>query len=395
MRGRTWLGLAALPVAMAGLWWLMLHGFLEVTAYLLAFTVLALVGTAAWAWRGRRRRWAAVLVTGALVIGGTVGSYGWELNRKLDNIHRVRDDALRHGHRPDPDHGASLNILLMGSDARDRDSQATIAESLADGRWDPGTYNSDSLMLVHIPADRKAAYVVSVPRDSWVPVHDGEGVLRGLAKINSAFQEFGPFGTWRTVENLTGLRIDHMAIIDFRGFRDLTTAIGGVDVFIPATVYDDKQHTTWTQGWHHIEGDLALKYVRQRRGLIGGDFDRVDRQQNFLRAVMDKVLADGTIGNPMRLTSTLEAITSHLTVDSSWSNASIRRLALSLRNLDARRVRFATVPLDRFDTIDGQSVNIIDEESAAELWQAVADDTLRAYLQEHPEDELGDPEEVR
>jgi hypothetical protein len=110
-----------------------------------------------------------------------------------------------------------------------------------------------------------------------------------------------------------------MAVIDYAGFNDLTTAIGGVDVYIPETVEDTQQDVTWEQGWTHLEGERALQYVRTRHGLLEGDFDRIDRQQNFLRAVLHKTLADGTIGNPFKLTDVLSAISTHLAVDGDWS----------------------------------------------------------------------------
>ena len=189
-----------------------------------------------------------------------------------------------------------------------------------------------------------------------------------------------------------------MAVIDFAGFRDLTSAIGGVDVYIPDDVYDSKQDQQWNEGWVHLEDELALKYVRMRYGLLNGDFDRVARQQNFVRAVMRKVLADGTVGNPLKFTDTVESITRNLTVDEGWSNGDLRSLALSMRGLQGqegeKKVRFVTLPFDRYDEVDGLSVNIVDRQRSRELWQALADDRLGAYLEDHPEDELAEPRQV-
>ena len=151
----------------------------------------------------------------------------------------------------------------------------------------------------------------------------------------------------------------------------------------------------WKQGDNHLEGVKALQYVRTRQGLANGDFDRVDRQQNFLRALMGKVLDDGTIGNPLKFTDTLEAITQHLTVDQSWSSGDIRSLALSLRSLDGGKVRFMTLPLDRYESVPGAgSVNIIAAQRAKTLWKAVSEDAVGGYLKAHPEDELPDPKDV-
>ena len=153
------------------------------------------------------------------------------------------------------------------------------------------------------------------------------------------------------------------------------------------------------QGSVHLEDELALKYVRMRYGLLNGDFDRVARQQNFLRAVMRKVLADDTVGNPLKFTDTVESITRNLTIDEGWSNGELRSLALSMRGLQGKdgekKVRFVTLPFDRYDTVpDLGSVNIIDAQRSRQLWRAVADDRLGAYLQDHPGDELAEPRQV-
>ncbi|MGD9959797.1 LCP family protein [Nocardioides sp.] len=398
MRRTTMAGLLAVPLSIAGLYWLMLHGFLKTSAILLVVAVLGMLFAAVWEWRHGHRKWASLLLAGAVLTSGTVGFYGWNLNQKLDNIPRIKPPAaIDEGTRPPEEKETkALNILLMGADNPDQKAdKPTIAELLSDGQWDVGAYRSDTIMVVHIPANRKSAYVVSIPRDSYVPIFDEAGATQGKNKINAAFSEYGPFGTLRTVEKLTGLRMNHLAVIDYEGFRDLTTAIGGVDVYVPETVYDSYQDQTWEKGWNHLEGNLALKYVRQRHGLINGDFDRVARQQNFLRAVMEKVLDDGTIGNPVKFTKTLEAITSHLTVDEDFSNGEIRGLALSLNGLDAKKVKFVTLPLDHYETVEGVgSVNIIDAARAKELWKAVREDRINRYLDKYPDDELGDQQDV-
>lgn len=397
MKRSTLLGLLAVPVVIAGLYWLMLHGFLQLTAILLVLAVLGLVAGAVWEFRHGQRRWASVLLVGALVIVGTVGWYGWNLNLKLGNIQRASSEPLKHGQRPapPPKPTKALNILLMGADdPHQLIKKPTIAQLAAEGRWTPGAYRSDTMMLVHIPADRKAAYVVSIPRDSYLPIYDAEGNQHGKNKINEAFSAYGPYGTFRSIENFSGLRIDHMAIVDFQGFRDLTTAVGGVDVYIPQTVYDSKQQQQWNKGEVHLQGNLALKYVRMRYGLINGDFDRVDRQQNFLRALMEKVLADNTIGNPVKFSHTLDALTKHLTIDSDWTNSDIRKLAISLQGLGAKNVKFVTLPFARYGTVDGLSVNIVDEAASKSLFKAVADDKLAEWLKANPDAVLPPPKKV-
>lgn len=401
MKRSTVIALVSVPFAIGGLYWLMLHGFLELSVWLLGLAVLGMLVGAGREWRHGHRRWAAALAAGAVVTTATVGFYAWNLNVKLGNIPRADDSVLDVGDRPDPpeEPTEALNILLMGADNPTQlVEKPTIAELLTDGDWTPGAYRSDTVMVVHVPADRSGAYLVSIPRDSYVRIYDAEGRPQGKNKVNEAFAAYGPFGTWRTVENLTGLRLDHMGIIDFAGFKDLTSAIGGVDVYIPEDVYDSKLDQQWTEGMVHLEDQLALNYVRMRYGLLDGDFDRVARQQNFLRAVMRKVLADDTVGNPLKFTDTVESITRNLTIDEGWSNGELRSLALSMRGLQGKqgekKVRFVTLPFDRYDEIDGLSVNIIDAARSAQLWRAVRDDRLGAYLEDNPEDELAEPRQV-
>lgn len=397
LRLPTVAALLAVPVVIAGLYWLLIHGQFTITAIVLAVAVLAMLTATVWEFRHGHPVWAVILLVGALGTVSTVGWYGYHLNAKLGGIDRADDGSLSKGERPD-DKGPkeALNILLMGADNPTPEiEKPSIAELLADGEWDVGAYRSDTVMVLHISADRKSAAVVSVPRDSFVPIFDSEGTEGGENKVNAAFSLDGPFGTWRTVENLSGLRLDHMAIIDFEGFRDLTEAIGGVDVYLPEEVEDPKQDITWPQGWNHIEGDRALKYVRQRYNLDEGDFDRVDRQQNFLRAVMSKVLDSKTIGDPTKFPQTLEAITNNLTVDESFSNGDIRSLALGLRGLDPDKVTFVTLPLGSYDDVPGiGSIVRIDEQKATELWEAVGSDRLDRYLKKYPDDELPDPKDV-
>ena len=397
---RTWSVVAASVAAVAavvgGLAWLMLSGHLELAAWLLVVVLVALVGAGVWRVVQGHRRQGALLVVAAVVVAGSVTAYGLSLNGKLSDIARVDTSAIDEGERPEAGRTRTLNILLMGADNPDRlEEKPTVSELLEDGEWDPGAYRSDTMMVVHIPADRSAAYVVSIPRDSYVEIHDPQGEPQGRNKINAAFAEFGPLGTWRTVENLTGLRMDHMAVIDYAGFKELTDAVGGVEVYIPEAVYDSKQDQQWEQGTTLLRDELALKYVRMRYGLAEGDFSRVDRQQNFLRALMRKTLADDTLGNPVKLSNTLDAIAGNLTVDSDWSNGAIRSLALSLRGLDASKVKFLTLPLERYESVEGAgTVNIIDDQAAATLWRAVREGTVRAWARDHPEDALPDEREV-
>ncbi|MGZ4495537.1 MAG: LCP family protein [Nocardioides sp.] len=326
-------------------------------------------------WWSRHRVLAGVLVLATLLVA-SCGAWVVYLDRQIAAVPRVK---LHLNEKARPHHvtgqaATSINILLAGADA-DMSGGPSIAQSVASGTWVPGSHRSDTIMILHLTADRKHAYLVSVPRDILTEVAGN-----GPSKINAAFSLGGPSLYVSTLERFTGIKMDHLAIIDWKGFKDLTTALGGVRVYIPADVYDPSQHVQWHKGWQRLEGKWALKYVRMRHGLTNGDFDRIRRQQNFLRATMHQLMSNGTTRNPFRLTQVVSVITRYLTVDSSFTNGDIRSLAFSLRNLSQKDVTFVTVPFDHYATYRGQSVVIPNMPQTRALFQAVAHDNLPAYL---------------
>lgn len=343
-----------------------------------------------------------ILLTATIVIALVIGlggtGYAYMLNSKLKNIDKVTV-KLKEKDRPDPDKGKALNILLLGSDKGKKiageAANTTLSEDAKAAKWPSGKYRSDTIMVVHISADRQHVYLVSIPRDSFVMLYDAAGQATHKEKVNGAFSYYGPSGVISTVEHLTNLRMSHLAIIDWAGFKDLSTAVGGVPVYVPETVYDSAQNVTWTKGNYNLKGTKALQYVRQRHGLLRGDFDRIARQQNFLRALMKKILAGGTMHNPIRLTNTLDALTKNLTVDEGWKPGDMRGLALSLRGTSADNVTFMTVPVGAgsVDPTFGDVVNI-DQLKSEELFTALKDDSVVAYLKKYPDDALKAPKEV-
>lgn len=336
--------------------------------------------------------WLAVLVVLVPIVGGA--AYAWNIKRKLDDIDTVQVKP-KAAAKPDPDEGRALNILLLGSDKGKKiegESQNTsLAEDTAAKTWPVGKYRSDTLMIVHIPADRKQVYLVSLPRDSFVPIYDADNTTDHSEKINAAFSEGGPIATINTVEHLTGMSIDHLAIIDWAGFKDLSTAVGGVPVTIPRAFYDPKQKVQWDAGTQTLKGKKALAYVRTRYGLIGGDFDRIKRQQNFMRSLMGKMLSSGVTSNPTKLSNTVGALASNLTVDAGWSGTGMAKLALSLRGITTDDVTFMTAPVQGTDTDPTYgSIVVLQEDKMAELFTALKTDTMDAYLKKYPDDALSD-----
>ncbi|MGJ9411582.1 LCP family protein [Aeromicrobium sp. CF4.19] len=345
----------------------------------------------------RHRKALVVLVSVVGLALGTVTGYAYWLNSQLGNVERVDTDAIKN--RPDPDEGKALNILLLGSDKGepqgDQSGSTTVAEDATAGSWPSGKYRSDTMMIAHISEDRRSVDLVSIPRDTSTMIYDAEGDPTSEQKINAAFSEHGPNGAIATVEQLTGLRMAHLAIIDWDGFKDLSSAVGGVPVTIPEAFYDPKQDLQWEAGEQTLEGEKALAYVRTRYGLLRGDFDRIARQQNFLRSLMKEMLASGTTTNPVKLTRTLGAVTENLTVDGDWAPQDMRALALSLRGTKADDVTFLTAPVATTEDVAGLgNVVRLDEAKSKELFTALGRDSMGSYLKKYPDDKLASEDEI-
>jgi LCP family protein required for cell wall assembly len=329
----------------------------------------------------------AVLSTGFAVM----------LNSKFSNILQFNTDSIKN--RPDPDEGRSLNVLVLGVDKGQAVAGSTpkmrLSEAVQAAKWPSGRYRSDTLMLVHIAANRKHVYLVSIPRDTYTTLYDNTGTPHNKAKINAAFAQWGPNGTIATIEHLTDVRMKHLALINFNGFKDITRAVGGVRVYIPTAFYDPSQKVSWDAGWQNLKGKRALQYVRTRYGLPRSDFDRIARQQNFMRALMKKLLSKGTTRNPLKLTRTLTAMTENIVVDQDWDPADMRALALSLRNTGTDDVTFLTAPVTDTKDVDGIG-NIVDLDSAKakKLFAAMAKDKMADYVKAHPDDVLKSAKEV-
>jgi LCP family protein required for cell wall assembly len=339
----------------------------------------------------RRHRLVRVLLIGfciaAVIAAGTAYYLGRQLAAPIDRIEGVftglEDRPVRSTIGRSPE---AVNILVLGTDRRS-DTPTTGAAAQAPA-WVPGAQRSDAMLLVHIDGDREGASVISLPRDSWVDIPD-----HGPAKINAAYSYGGPSLTVATVERLTGVRIDHLAVIDWAGIRSLTDELGGVTVTIPEAVYDSARDVGWSAGVHRLDGQAALDYVGQRYGLPLGDLDRARRQQNFLRSIMGDTLRRLSDAKPWDVYQLLRVITSHLSVDAEWSNKEMAKLAWSLRGLDDSGVAFLTAPVAGFGWESLQSVVYLDHVVAQRLWDAVRNDGVSAWVQNHPEAPLAD--EVR
>lgn len=267
-----------------------------------------------------------------------------------------------------------LTILLMGSDSR---------EGQPDSRYgDPSihsTARSDTTILLHVGADRSFATAVSIPRDTWVTLPEcprtGSGQMGGGfdGKFNTAFEIGGPGCTMKLVEQMTGLEIDHFAVIDFMGFTSIVDALGGVEVCLNESVNDPDSKLVLPAGTTVVDGEQALAFVRARKTLSdGSDLSRIKRQQTFLSSMVREATAAQLFFNPVRLYSVLDAATSSLTTDPGLADRDVlQQTALSLRSVQPRDITFLTMPwVERGDGINV----VIDSDRAARVWQSIADD---------------------
>jgi LCP family protein required for cell wall assembly len=255
---------------------------------------------------------------------------------------------------------------MLGSDSRDPDSQAGA--------------RTDTIMILHIPAGHDKAYVISLPRDLWVhvpPSPDGSGG-DAMAKLNAAYAWGGLPLMVETVEQYSGVRMDHVVLIDFSGFVKVTDALGGVQMNVDQTITSiHPPHRVFTQGPHTFNGAEALDYVRQRYQYTDGDFTREKHQQEFLKALLDKAVSGGTLSNPARFKDFVSSTANALTVDQDFS---LVDLGWQFRNLRSDNLAFLTSPNDGSGTEGDQSVVLSDQARATAFYNAVARDTLANYL---------------
>ncbi|GGK73879.1 hypothetical protein Ppa06_34440 [Planomonospora parontospora subsp. parontospora] len=325
----------------------------------------------------RRARRLLLIIGAAVVLMGVCGAgalYAFQVSLDGDITRLPGALPTDEAERPPPEPGVGENWLLVGTDTRSEET--TTGEDARGELWRPGQQRTDTIMLIHLSEGRNLVSVVSIPRDSWVTVPG-----KGKAKINAAFSWGGPALLIRTVEKLTGVRIDHYAAIDFRGFAAAVDAIGGVDVDIAETVYDPYRKVTWKAGVQHLGGEEALLFVRQRANLPGGDLDRIKRQQALLSSIADKVLSAETLTNPVKVNDLLRALTKAFSVDAGVTTGMLRSRMLDLAGLDS--LDYVTMPVEGTGTRSRQSVVLLDMPEVRALSAAIQDDRIDDYVREH------------
>jgi LCP family protein required for cell wall assembly len=279
--------------------------------------------------------------------------------------------------------GNNMNILLIGLDSRkDQDGNDlpwSILKQLHAGDSDDGGYNTNTLILVHVGSDNKIT-AFSIPRDDWVPFNGVPGYNHikikeayGLTKqyvaqklanqgvggkeLETRGREAGRTATLKAVRSLTGVPIDYFAEVNLGGFYDLAQALGGVEVCLNHAVYDSYSGADFPAGRQRLDASEALAFVRQRHGLDNGDLDRTHRQQAFISSVMRQLQDTGTFSNLDKLNGLMAVARKDVVLSAGWDADLIQRLG-ALAN---GSVEFRTLPVVRYDNIDGQDVNIIDQ----------------------------------
>ncbi|TWF78569.1 LytR family transcriptional attenuator [Pseudonocardia hierapolitana] len=330
--------------------------------------------------RLRRRLRIALVVASALVMALT--GTAWGLYRDVTAGISTTDVIAGGGD------GGDLNILLVGVDSR-TDAHGNplppeVQRMLSSGP-DTGVLNSDTIILLHVPEGGGAATAFSIPRDAYVNIPGyrrdkinaaypatkalaaerlvAEGV-KDPQQIETESAQEGRSTLVRTVENLTGQSVDHYAEINLLGFYNLTTAIGGVDVCLRDPVDDPLSGARFPAGPQTISGTDALAFVRQRHGLPEGDLSRIRRQQVFLAAVADKILAGGTLSDPARLGTLVEVAQQSLVIDAGWD---LLGFAGQAADIAAGNLQFVTIPTDGRDSNARGDVVLVDPRTVEEF----------------------------
>ncbi|MCC9174272.1 LCP family protein [Arthrobacter sp. zg-Y179] len=303
-----------------------------------------------------------VMLTVVVVAALAAGGYLWHLARTFDSGTNTIANALPDA-RPEKEAAAtdSQNILLMGSDTRDPAG---------------GDARSDTMMLVHIPGDRSGVYVMSIMRDTWVEVPG-----HGEQKINAAMALGGVSLTVDTVQTLFDVPVDHVAIVDFEGFKGLTDSLGGVTLNNEVAFQSDGvEGEYFPAGTISVKGESALKYVRERYAFTDGDYQRVKNQQAFLRGVISGVLNKGTLTDPVKVSNVVGELSPYLSVDEDLDASAAGALAVSLRNVRSGDVQMFTLPNAGVGiSPDGQSIVVPDYAAISEIAAALDADNFDSY----------------
>ncbi|MHB9753399.1 LCP family protein [Streptomyces sp. BYX5S] len=325
----------------------------------------------------KKSRWAMRMATALSVSVLAAAGVGHALVTGIDTgLHRI-DPFKDMKNRPAP--GDGMNVLLVGTDGRDKISEEERQKYRLGGA---PCHCTDTVMIVHISADRERASVVSLPRDSYaeIPAHtdqnSGEKHHQHPVKLNAAYAEGGPQLTLRTVEHMTKVKLDHYLEVDFTSFMKTVDELGGVDICTATPLKDSYTGLDLGVGTHRLSGGEALQYVRARHLDSAGDLGRMQRQQRFMAALISKATSSGVLLNPVRFRDVASTMLSSVRADKGFGTDEMVDLARAMRHFSPSSSEFTTVPIGNLSypvPNIGSTVKWDDAKSAA-LFTALRED---------------------
>ncbi|MCU1404422.1 MAG: cpsA [Glaciihabitans sp.] len=321
--------------------------------------------------RRRALRWVVFSLVMVLVVSGGYVAFNYQrFVAGVTHVDAITPSVDEDGNTVADVDGEAQNILLVGDDHRPDGATDEELAKLGTEADDGGT-NTDTMMVMHLPADGSSATMISFPRDSWVDIPG-----YGKNKLNAAFSLGSENGTAEgdagagarllisTIEGMTGLSIDHYVRVSLLGFYNIVEALGPVDVCLNNAVKDPYSAIDLPAGVVTLNAQQALSFVRQRHGLPNGDLDRQVRQQYFLSVEARKILSAGTLLNPIKLGAVIDAVSSSIETD---PGLNFINLAAQLRNLSADSIVTATIPILGTPTIyvGGSALSIVEVDTDA------------------------------
>ncbi|MEV5612605.1 LCP family protein [Streptomyces sp. NPDC052225] len=323
--------------------------------------------------RGRRIRRIILLTLVVLIVAA--GGTGYWLYSRLDgNLKGVDLDQAIGTNRPEKLPTSGQNILVLGSDSRSGANASLGTGKVAGAR-------SDTALVMHIPEGRTRATAVSIPRDTLVTrpectKEDGSKIPSAKrVMFNSVYSLAGPACVVKTVESMSGVRMDHFMEIDFAGFKGLVDAIGGVTVTVDKPIHDTSSGLDLTSGTHKLDGTQSLAFVRTRHGVgDGSDLGRIGLQQQFMIALLSEIKKQDLLGSPTKTYKIADSLTESLTTDSGLASlTSLGKFARSMNGVDPASMETIMLPV-AYDKIDPNRV-VAAEPQASTLWKAIRSDS--------------------
>ncbi|MFD5581377.1 LCP family protein [Streptomyces pseudogriseolus] len=307
-----------------------------------------------------------------LLVAGAGTAY-WLYSDLDGNINGVDIDEAIGDDRPEKLPTSGQNILVLGSDSRAGDNAELNTGKIAGAR-------SDTALVMHIPEGRTQAVAVSIPRDTLVTrpeCKDGDGSTVASAErvmFNSIYSQVGPACVVKTVEKMSGVRMDHYVEIDFAGFKDLVDAIGGVEVTVDQDIHDTSSGLDLTAGTHRLDGTESLQFVRTRHGIgDGSDLGRIGLQQEFMIALLGEIKKQDLLGSPTKTYKIADTLTAALTTDSELASlTALADFGRSMNGVDPGSMETIMLPV-AYDKQDPNRV-VAAEPQASTLWKAIRSD---------------------